>query len=134
MDRPVSSSGWVPLARLTRHRYANLLSGLACDSHRSRRGAALGRSMTGWRTRCSQHSRPRHWDSAGYPTRAIDNPEYPEPRRARRHTAMADASPVRLDALLDAKLLVDCEPVLVTPKPKNRPVNQPRQLLRRHLI
>src|ERR1019366_8059876 len=50
------------------------------------------------------------------------------------HTAMADASPVRLDALLDAELLINREPVLVAPKPNNRPVNQRRQLLRRQLI
>src|SRR5258708_38368139 len=50
------------------------------------------------------------------------------------HAAMADASPIRLDALLDAEFLIDREPVLVAPEPNNRPVNQLRQLLRWNLI
>jgi hypothetical protein len=40
MDRQVLSSGWVPLARRTRYRHANLRSGPAFDSNRNRRCAA----------------------------------------------------------------------------------------------
>src|SRR5450755_3117068 len=50
------------------------------------------------------------------------------------HAAMAHTSPVRLDAVLDAELLIDRQLVLVAPKPNNRPVNQLRQLPRRNLI
>src|ERR1017187_288891 len=50
------------------------------------------------------------------------------------HAAVAHTSPVGLDAVLDAELLIDREPVLVAPKPNNRPVNQLRQLLRWNLI
>src|SRR5487761_176399 len=51
-----------------------------------------------------------------------------------RHTAMADASSVRINALFDAELLIDRQPMLVAPKPNYRPVNQLRQLLCRNLI
>src|SRR5216684_4408981 len=50
------------------------------------------------------------------------------------HTAVSYTSPVGLDAVLDAELLIDGEPVLVAPKPNNRPMNQLRKLLRRNLI
>src|ERR1019366_9432219 len=50
------------------------------------------------------------------------------------HAAVTHTSPVRLDALLDAELLIDRQLVLVAPKPDHRPVNQLRQLLRRNLI
>src|ERR1035438_4230310 len=50
------------------------------------------------------------------------------------HAPMARTSPVRLDALLDAELIINRQPVLVAPKPNNRPVNQLRQLFRRNLI
>src|ERR1039458_2046809 len=50
------------------------------------------------------------------------------------HTAVAYTSPVRFDALLDAELLINRQPVLVAPKPDDWPVNQLRQLLRRNLI
>src|ERR1035441_3297726 len=84
MDHQVPSSGWVPLARRTRYRYANLPSGPAIDSNRNMRCAALGRSMKGLLTRCSQHQVPHRWDSADYPKRAIYNLECPELRLARR--------------------------------------------------
>src|SRR6202521_4562127 len=90
--------------------------------------------MKGLHTRCSQHQLPRRWDNACYPKRAIYNPECPEPHRADGHAAVADTSPVRLDALLDAELLINRKPVLVAPKPNNRPMNQLRQLRRRNLI
>src|SRR6202158_6513625 len=40
------------------------------------------------------------------------------------HAAMSNASPICLDAPLDAELLIDREPVLVAPEPNHRPVNQ----------
>src|ERR1039457_2941577 len=71
MDRQVPSSGWVPLARRTRYRYANLPSGPAIDSNRNMRCAAPGRSMKGLRTRCSQQTAPPlstncSWNGAGF--------------------------------------------------------------------
>ena len=42
------------------------------------------------------------------------------------HAAVAHTSPVGLDAVLDAELLIDRQLVLVAPKPNNRPVNQLR--------
>src|ERR1035438_6353256 len=43
LDRQVLSSGSAPLARRTRYRHANLLSGAAIDSNRNMRCAAPGR-------------------------------------------------------------------------------------------
>src|ERR1017187_1774072 len=43
MDRQGLSSGWVPPARRTRYRYANLPSGPAIDSNRNMRCAAPDR-------------------------------------------------------------------------------------------
>jgi len=74
------------------------------------------------------------WDNACYPKRAICNPECPERPSLDRHAAVAHTSTICLNALLDAELLIDCEPVLVAPKPNNRPVNHLRQLLRWNLI
>src|ERR1035438_1864619 len=50
------------------------------------------------------------------------------------HTAVAYASPIRFDALLDAEPLINRQPVLVAPKPDDRPVYQLCELLRRNLI
>src|ERR1035437_10009924 len=50
------------------------------------------------------------------------------------HAAVAHTSPVGLDAVLDAELLIDRQLVLVVPKPNSRPMNQLRQLPRRNLI
>src|ERR1700719_3590029 len=50
------------------------------------------------------------------------------------HAAVANASPICLNAVLDADLLIDRQPVLVAPEPNHRPVNQLRQLLRWNLI
>src|SRR5580704_1688366 len=50
------------------------------------------------------------------------------------HAAVANASPIGLNALHDAELLVDREPVLVAPKPNHRPMNQLRKLLCWNLV
>src|SRR5215467_3505483 len=41
---------------------------------------------------------------------------------ANRHTAMAYAAPVSLNAVYDSKSIVNRKPVFMTPKPENRPV------------
>src|ERR1700676_5037360 len=51
-----------------------------------------------------------------------------------RHAAMANASTVGVDTILNAKLVIDRELMLVSPIPQNWAMNQFRQLPRRNLI
>src|SRR5260370_30726 len=50
------------------------------------------------------------------------------------HAAVANASPICLNALHDAELLVDREPVLVAPQPNHPPPNHLPHLLSWNLI
>src|SRR6202521_51844 len=50
------------------------------------------------------------------------------------HAAVGNASPISLDALLDAELLINRRPVLVDPNTNHRPMNQLRKLRRWSLI
>src|ERR1700688_1698487 len=51
-----------------------------------------------------------------------------------RHSAVANASPVGVDAILHAELVIDRELMLVSPIPQNWAMDQFRQLPRRNLI
>jgi len=84
MDRQGLSSGWVPPARRTRYRYANLLSGPAIDSNRNMRCCSAGPLNESLHTVIANIEFLVAGINACYPRRAIYNPECPEPRRARR--------------------------------------------------
>src|ERR1700688_681193 len=50
------------------------------------------------------------------------------------HSPMANASPVGVDAILNAELVINRQLMLVAPIPQNWPMNQFRQLPGRNLI